>query len=144
MLFGEGCRPLCVAVRHNHLDAVDILVEAGDALDMALEAAVKFGRTDALEMLLNHVRHDPEGILSQSVEKLTSLAGRHNQTDIIKLLLAIYEDMELMIGCDFPERTLSFWFLILLEATSTAMRTLDFRLWRASLSTKQEMFSKQL
>ena len=117
MLFGEQCGPLCVAVRHNHLDAVDILVEAGDALDMALEAAVKFGRTDALEMLLNHVRHDHKGILSQSVEKLTSLAGRHNQTDIIKLLLAIYEDMELMIGCDFPERTLSFWFLILLEAT---------------------------
>jgi len=44
MLFGEQCRPLCVAVRHNHLDAVDILVEAGDALDIALEAAVKFDR----------------------------------------------------------------------------------------------------
>ena len=117
VLFEEQCRPLSVAIRHNHLEAVDILVKAGDALDVALEVAVKFGRTDAFKMLLSHVRHDQKGILSRSVEKLACIAGRYNQTNIIKMLLTMYEDTELMIGCEFPERTLSFWFLILLEAT---------------------------
>ena len=117
LLFGENCRPLSVAVKHNNADAVNILVKAGDALDIGLEVAVKFGRTEVLKLLLEHVRHNRKGLLSQSAEKLTRTAARYNRTESMKLLFILYEDTGVVIGCDFSDRTLSFWFLVLLEAT---------------------------
>ena len=117
LLFGENCRPLSVAVKHNHANAVNILVKAGDALDIALEVAVKFGRTEVLKLLLEHVRHNQEGLLSLSAEKLTRMAARYNRTESLKLLFILYEDTGVVIGCDFSDRSLSFWFLVLLEAT---------------------------
>jgi len=117
-LFGENCRPLSVAVKRNHVEAVDILVKAGDALDNALEVAVKFGRTEVFKLLLEHARHNRMGLLvSQSAEKLTRTAARYNRTESIKLLFILFEDTEVVIGCDFSDPTLSFWFLVLLEGT---------------------------
>ena len=112
----QNTTPLCLAVKHNHLDVLMLLVSASDDLVAGLEAAVRWNRMDALKVLLEHTTSSDFDTLAQCIDKLVCTAARHNHTKILEYLLPQYQNPELIIGSDYPDRIFSFWFQVLLES----------------------------
>ena len=120
-------KPLCLAVKHNHLDVLLPLVNSGDDLVAGLEAAARWNRRNALSILVDSTTNTDSDPLAQCIDKLVCMAARHSHTEILEYLLPQYENSELTIGSDLPNRNISFWFLVLLESAKYGHESLSLQ-----------------
>lgn len=112
----ESNRPLELAVKGNHLDVVSGLLDRTTDPLSALEVAARYNRKEAFDLLLSSLSDRTE-TLSRCIDKLIHLAVLSHSTDVIGVLLTLYQDTELVIGSDFAERNFCFWFQVLVSAT---------------------------
>ncbi len=111
---------LQVAVKANHLDIVSILLDNTPADPLsALKLAVRYSHKEGFELLMSALPDGTEA-LSGCIEKLVYVAVLNHSMSMIELLLALYQVLELVIGTDFADRSFSFWFQVLVNATKSS------------------------
>ena len=120
-------RPLYLAVKHDHLEILLPLVNSGDDLVAGLEAAARWNRRDALSILIDCTTNTDSELLAQCIDKLVSTAAHHGHAEILEYLLPQYENSELVIGSDLPNRSVSFWFQVLLESAKYGHESLSLQ-----------------
>lgn len=108
-------RLISTAVRKGHVDIVREAVGAGCDPVLGLKAAVRYGKVEALDLLLEFC---PTTSLTHCFVQLVSIASQCNQQAILQSLLTLYQRNELTVEYDgIDDRNVSFWFCVLLQAT---------------------------
>ena len=108
-------RLVSTAVHRGHLDIVREAVGAGCDPILGLKAAVRHGKVEALDLLLEVC---PAASLTHCFMQLVSIASQCNQQAILQSLLTLYQRNELEIEYEgIDDRNVSFWFCVLLQAT---------------------------
>ncbi len=114
----ESSEPLELAIKENHLNIVPLLLNKACVPLSALEAAFRYNRKEAFELLWSSLS-DSNISLNPLISTWIHVAILNRALDMIKVLLALFRDSNIVVCSDFVDHSLSFWFLVLMSATKT-------------------------
>ena len=107
-----------IGIRYDQHDVVKSLLDHCSIPDLtsAAEVAVNNHRELILTLFMES-KYKDDIFTALSIESMIRLAVKCNDSDILSSLHELYLDPELVIGCDFSDRQLSFQFIVLHEAS---------------------------
>ena len=107
---------ITAAIKHSKFHMVELFLNDPDGLYTALSAAIQYDSMHTFTALLDEVMTLESHKLTVVLNALVVQSVRYANTVSLKSLLTLYQDSGLNNNTEFPDKTLSFWFLVLCQS----------------------------